>query len=96
MDRHDAAALAADMARLGARPYSEVGVPMFLVAEDLRGDLAVKDEGEPKLAAALRDMAVERPEPADTARLIEVLADRHILGADGPAFTRLSDEEVRR
>ena len=93
-------ALLADMARLGMRTYSEVGVPMFLIAEDLRGspppppdpatpwpDLAeLFVRMEAALAARRADYGV-----ADLARLIEVFADRHLLTSATPAFTRLPD-----
>lgn len=93
MSDEEAATLAADMARLAARPYAEVGVPMFLLAEDLRADRP-RHGGEPELAATLRAMAdalPAAPNVAEVARLVEVLADRHLLGADGPCFTRLGD-----
>lgn len=87
----DASALAEDLERLKARPYSEVGVPMFLVAEDLRGPPPPTGRGEPDLAGRLLAMAEVHGDPSAVARLVEVLADRHLLGADGPVFTRLSD-----
>ena len=103
MDKDDAFAdaLMADMARLGTRTYSEVGVPMFLVAEDLRGAAPPPiDAGsawpdlvdlfgrmEEALAGRRGDYDV-----ADVARLIEVFADRHLLTSATPAFTRLTDD----
>ena len=98
-----AEALFADMARLGARPYSQVGVPMLLIAESLRGGPTSPDPAgavpdlASRLAAMGETLATRQPEvtTADTARLIEVLADRHLLGEDGPAFTGLSEPEDR-
>ena len=73
-----------DMMRLGLRQYSEVGIPMFLVAEDLR-------EPKPPAPAASshwRDVATlfsyraeilraRKPDfdTSDVARLVEVLRD---------------------
>ena len=91
--------LATDMARLSARPYSEVGVPMFVIAQDITttktrpangantGELA---ERFAELAATLV-ATTPQPNVADVARLVEVLADRHLLGLDGPCFTRIAD-----
>ena len=91
--------LTADMARLGERPYFEVGVPMFLIAQDLTtrqmprattrtaGELA---ERLGELAATLSDHC-PNPETVDVARLMEVFADRHLLEIDGQNFTRISD-----
>lgn len=88
--------LSAEMTRLGARKYSEIGVPMYLVLEDLTGSTAETEGayGEPELAAAFT-RAVDRImaekgtlEVADIARIIELLADRTFL--DRP-FTELSD-----
>ena len=92
--------LIADMDRLGRRPYAEIGVPMFLVAEDLTGEAS--DRGAAEIAdgtqlAALFAQAAEalrtrKPEldAADIARLVEVIADRHFLGFAAPHFSRLS------
>lgn len=93
-----AATLAADLARLGARPYAEVGVPMILLAEDLRGGArVVPAQAADAPVLALRDRlrtVADTGHPvatsAATARLLEVLADRTLLGPDGPDFTRLS------
>ena len=90
--------LATDMARLGTRPYSEVGVRMFVIAQDIKttgvrpaaarntGDLA---ERFAKLAATFVAITPQ-PGIADVARLVEVLADRHLLELDGPCFTRIA------
>lgn len=97
----ETAALLADMARLGMRKYSEVGVPMFLVAENLRDIPAPPltiPQGWPDIAAQFDRHAdlltAERPEVElrDVARLIEVLADRHIVAGTAPRFTALTDE----
>lgn len=91
--------LLADMARLGERPYAQVGVPMFLVAEDLRGGpLPPLEEAWAAIAETFVRMGAvldaHRPDAGakDVARLVEVLADRHLLGVTMPAFTRLGDE----
>ena len=91
--------LPTEMERLGNRPYAEIGVPMYLVLEDL-ADAAPKEPaqaGDPNLAAAFT-RATERIiaekgalEAADIARIIEVLADRSFL--DRP-FSELSDENL--
>lgn len=89
--------LSAEMERLGNRPYAEIGVPMYVVLEDLTGaaPVATGEDGDPALAAAFAEAArrVEAEkgtlEAADIARIIEVLADRTFL--DRP-FSELSDE----
>ena len=95
----DADALAVDMARLGARPYSEVGVPMFVIGQDLTAALAspVATAASGDLADRFADLTAAfistDPDPgvAKIARLVEVLADRHLLEIDGPCFTAISD-----
>lgn len=94
----------ADMERLGARPYSEIGVPMFLVAEDLSAPVAGAvpvrrgpDASGRVLALLLADAAqalrARRPDltAKDVARLVETLADRHFLGLAAPAFSLSAD-----
>lgn len=95
----------AHMERLGSRPYAEIGVPMFLVAEDLTAGLAPNgpparraDDGSGRiLAMLLADgadaMRRRLPEltPKDLARLIESLADRYFLGLATPAFSQSQD-----
>lgn len=90
----------ADMDRLGSRDYKEIGVPMFLVAEDLTGaaPASVARDGSGRILAMLLAEGVEalrrrRPElgPEDIARLIEQLADRHFLSLAMPAFSRAAD-----
>lgn len=91
--------LAKDIARLAARPYSEVGVPMFVIAQDRT---AKRDTQAPvssdcglaeRFAALVAASAEQNPAPTltDVARLVEVLADRHLLAPDGPHFTEISD-----
>lgn len=88
--------LLARMQALGARPYSEVGVPMFLVAEDLSYEASPKTTSEGRtydLAALLTQMAealaTRRPElsQAEVARLLELLADRYLVAFAAPAFS---------
>lgn len=92
------------MARLGERPYSEVGVPMLLMAEDYArppGDGPL-GEGEPALAERLTQMAAALSEQraghdeADAARVLEVLADETLLSPGGPAFSTLGGHAERR
>lgn len=93
--------LLAEMERLGRRPYAEIGVPMFLVAEDLTGaaeDRAAADPVSGAQLAALFAQAAEalksrKPEltAGDIARLVEVIADRHFLGFAMPAFSAISE-----
>ena len=90
----------ADMARLGSRDYKEIGVPMFLVAEDLTEGTpqpAARD-GSGRLLAMLLAEGVEalrrrRPDLGadDIARLIEQIADRHFLALAMPSFSRTAD-----
>ena len=95
----DADTLAADMARLGARPYSEVGVPMFVIGRDLTAaelppvSSAASGELADRFAELATALISHDPDPgiANIARLVEVLADRHLLEVDGPRFTSISD-----
>jgi hypothetical protein len=88
--------LIADMARLGSRPYAEIGVPMFLVAEDLTSAsvcVANQSTNGHDLATLFAQMvdALNHRKPEldadDIARLIEVLADRYFLAFAMPAFS---------
>jgi hypothetical protein len=91
----------ADMERLGQRPYAEIGVPMFLVTEDLTADLTQPKRGADAsgrvlallLADAAQALKVRRPDltAKDIARLVETLADRHFLGLAAPAFSQSAD-----
>ena len=86
----------ADMVRLSRRNYSEVGVPMYLVPEDLTGTspAAPPDAAGQILAdefQAVTSALSARNGPlssTDLAQVLEVLADRHFL--DVP-FSSLSD-----
>lgn len=92
-------ALFADMERLGQRPYAEIGVPMFLVAEDLSQEQSTtaKKRGEPELALLFAQAAEalqrRKPDigPSDVARLVEVMADRYFLALATPPFSRMAD-----
>ena len=76
-----------DIVRLSRRIYAEVGVPMFLIPEDLTGGsiLATADPAAEALAALFEAVVaalVARNGPlstSDIAQVIEVLADRHFL-----------------
>jgi hypothetical protein len=89
----------AEMERLGHRTYSEIGVPMFLVAEDLTGGApGPQGDGTGRLLALLladgaEAMRRRKPEltAADIARLIEHLADRHFLALATPAFSETAE-----
>lgn len=90
----------ADMDRLGRRDYAEIGVPMFLVAEDLTAGAAPRPhvDGSGRLLAMLLAEgadALRRRKPdlgaKDIARLIESLADRHFLSFATPAFSESTE-----
>ncbi len=89
-------AFEADMVRLSRRAYAEVGVPMYLVPEDLTGANPVPPpdpEGEALAAefdAVTAALATRNGtlSSTDLAQVLEVLADRHFL--DVP-FSSLSD-----
>ena len=90
----------AEMERLGSRDYKEIGVPMFLVAEDLSGGAGPRPapDGSGRLLAMLLAEGAEalrrrRPDlgAEDIAQLIEQIADRHFLSLALPAFSRDSD-----
>jgi hypothetical protein len=89
--------LIADMERLGRRPYAEVGVPMFLVAEDRRAstppavDVATQWRDAEVLIARKPDLGV-----SDVARLVEVFADRYLIASAVPPFSMISDEPAER
>lgn len=84
------------MVRLSRRAYAEVGVPMYLVPEDLTGANPVPPpdpEGEALAAefdAVTAALATRNGtlSSTDLAQVLEVLADRHFL--DVP-FSSLSD-----
>ena len=86
----------ADMVRLSRRTYAEVGVPMYLVPEDLTGaSIAPPPDPEGQTLAdvfeAVTRALADRNGPlssTDLAQVLEVLADRHFL--DVP-FSSLSD-----
>ena len=84
----DVSAILAEIERLAARPVAEVGVPMFLVAEDLA---AAPEEAVPgglagaaasplgaafARAAALLERHRGQLATRDVARIVEMLADR--------------------
>lgn len=93
--------LIADMMRLGLRQYSEVGVPMFLVAENLRDP----PPAESRLPAHWQDIASlfehragllrsHKPDldARDVARLVEVFADRYIVADTVPRFSAIPEK----
>ncbi len=86
-----AAELMQEMQRLGARPYAEIGVPMFLVPEDLTAPPEAEDApwrvsrlgAEMARAVAAVTAAKGALLAADIASIVEYLADR--LFDDEPA-----------
>ncbi len=80
-------AFEADIVRLSRRIYAEVGVPMYLVPEDLtatKARVAPSAQGQ-EMAALFQDVCAAltiRNGPMDSrdiAHVLEVLADRHFL-----------------
>lgn len=76
----------AEMARLGSRTYSEIGVPMLLVAEDLSGaEGPGSGQGDPEIAAAFDAAYAQVLEKKgevkaeDFASIIELIADRTFI-----------------
>ena len=97
--------LIADMMRLGLRQYSEVGVPMFLVAEDLRGTPSPASDATTHwrdvatlFAYRAEVLAAHKPDLglADVARLVEVFADRYLVANTVPSFSAIPEALARR
>lgn len=97
--------LIADMERLGRRPYAEVGVPMFLVAEDRRAstpravDAATQWRDVATLFADRAEVLIARKPDlgvSDVARLVEVFADRYLIASAVPPFSMIFDEPAER
>ena len=95
-DEAFADALIAEIDALGARAYSEIGVPAFLVAEALspNGTLTSPrpepaDDLAAKLARIAAAIATRRPalDAATIAQVLEVLADRYFMASATP-FSR--------
>ena len=91
----------ADIERLTSRDYAEIGVPMFLIAEDLSaGAPRSVPPQSPHRSALLRAafdqvwaaIAARKPEldSVDISHAIEVVADRYILAIPAGEFSRLS------
>lgn len=78
-------AFEADMVRLSRRIYAEVGVPMYLVPEDLTDSGPASAPAPSPLAEEFEAVlaALERRNGplviSDIAQVLEVLADRHFL-----------------
>lgn len=94
----------ADIERLTSRDYAEIGVPMFLIAEDLSaGAPKSVPPTSPHRSALLRAafdqvwaaIAARKPEldSVDISRAIEVVADRYILAIPAGEFSRLTTED---
>ena len=89
-----------DIVRLSRRVYAEVGVPMFLVPEDLTGTagVATPDPAGEELAVlfeAIVAALTARNGPltsSDIAHVIEVLADRHFLDVPFSSLAGAADE----
>lgn len=96
-------AMLADIERLTSRDYAEIGVPMFLVAEDLTAEgaqiAAPPDHRNALLASALEEIlaaiAASKSEldSVDISRAIELLADRYMLAMAAPEFSRIAEGE---
>ena len=95
-------AVFADIERLTSRNYAEVGVPMFLIAEDLSPGAALIPQVSPPRSAQLAAefdevwaaIVARKPEldAIDISRAIEVVADRYILTLAASEFSHLIDE----
>ena len=92
-----------DMGQLGSRDYSQVGVPMFLIAEDLRtAQPATIDtstqwrEIAAQFARQAKLLSTHMPDlgPTDVARLVELLANRNLFDRTKPIFSALSDKSA--
>lgn len=92
-----------DMGQLGSRDYSQVGVPMFLIAEDLRtAQPATIDtstqwrEIAAQFARQAKLLSTHMPDlgPTDVARLVELLANRNLFESTKPIFSALSDKSA--
>lgn len=90
----------ADIERLTSRDYAEIGVPMFLIAEDLSADAKadvppVSPHRSAILAAAFDQVwqAVMQRKPeldaVDISRALEVVADRYVLSYPTVEFSKL-------
>lgn len=93
----------ADIERLTARDYAEIGVPMFLIAEDLSaGAPAAIPPPSPHrsalIAAAFDQVwqAIMQRKPeldaVDISRALEVVADRYVLSYPTVEFSRLDGD----
>lgn len=87
----------ADMERLGRRNTREIGVPMFLVAEDLSGAAPARGPGDEAgrilamlLAEGVEALRSRRPELSaeDVAKVVERIADRHFLSLGATPYSR--------
>lgn len=90
--------LIAQMEALGARPYAEIGVPMFLVAEDLATEASSsmtepgKDDDMAVLFGRMAEaLSSRKPEldASDIARLVELFADRYFFDFISPPFSAI-------
>jgi hypothetical protein len=86
------------MRTLGARPYAEIGVPMFLIAEDLTAGTSAPPAGPGKaddlaalFARIAEALASRKPEldMRDICRLVELFADRYFLEFTTPPFSAI-------
>lgn len=87
------------MRMLGTRPYAEIGVPMFLIAEDLTTDASPPparpgkaDDLAALFARMAEALALRKPEldVRDICRLVELLADRYFLDFATPPFSAIT------
>ena len=84
---------------LGTRRYAEIGVPMFLIAEDLTTDTSPPpampgkaDDLAALFARMAEALALRKPEldVRDICRLVELLADRYFLDFATPPFSAIA------
>lgn len=87
----DAAQLAAEIDALAARAYSEIGVPAYLIGEDLGEEtLEPATANDCELASTFLAMARtlgREPDAEMIAQLLELLADRYFLPSAQPSFS---------
>lgn len=88
--------LLADLRTLDSRSYEEIGVPMFMVGEDLTPAATPQPQrsgGDADLAVLFARLAQALSahrgdlDACDIGQLLELLADRHLLGFATPPFS---------
>jgi hypothetical protein len=92
-----------DIAKLTARDYAEIGVPMILIAEDLSTSAAAIEAAATAENEALASnfnkvwqaLNAKNPNPTsrDVSHAIELLADRHMLSLAATSVAKAAAEE---